>query len=520
MFILASILSLLATCPIQDPDTNWLTYNGDLAGRRYSPLKQITRANVGKLREVARFETGQDASFQTGPVVVNGTMFVTTFSHTYAINAVTGKLKWKDVADVKKQGIANNRGVAYDDGRVFRGYGNGDIVAFDAATGNRIWTKKVGHPELGESMPIAPIAWQGHVFIGNAGGDNKGVTGHIYALDEKTGEQAWKFDTVPTSGPAADTWKNKNLPPAGGATWSTYSIDTSTGVLYASVGNPAPDFDLSLRPGDSLYTDCVIAIDANTGKLLAYVQPTKHDQHDWDIAAAPVVIKTNAGRSFIAAGGKDGMLYGIDNRKVVGGDASLMSILYSTPVTRRLNVDAPLNSKVSTRFAPGSQGGMEWNGPCYDPDSNLIFTPATDWPVSVKLAPKAKIIATKDGEVWSGASDDSFGTKDKQWGGYLTAVDADSGKVRWKYKSASPIIAGVTATAGGVVFSAEVTGEFRAFDSATGRILWHHHLGRSCGGGIVSYSVDGQQYIAVAAGAISFLWPTKPATAEIVIYRL
>ena len=138
----------------------------------------------------------------------------------------------------------------------------------------------------------------------------------------------------------------------------------------------------------------------------------------------------------------------------------------------------------------------------------------------MKLAPKAKIIATKDGEVWSGASDDSFGTKDKQWGGYLTAVDADSGKVRWKYKSASPIIAGVTATAGGVVFSAEVTGEFRAFDSATGRILWHHHLGRSCGGGIVSYSVDGQQYIAVAAGAISFLWPTKPATAEIVIYRL
>lgn len=505
----------------QDDGSNWPSFNRTLAGDRFSPLAEINATNVANLRQVGSFKTGVETSFQTGPVVIDGTLYCTTYKHTYAIDAVTGRMKWKDVASAPKGGLGSHRGVAYLDGKVFRGYSNGFVAAFDASNGKRMWTKRIANAKLGETVPMAPIAWDGKLFVGNAGGDNYGVTGRVYALDAESGDQIWRFDTVPKSGPAADTWENKAIPPAGGATWTSYSLDSENGILYVSTGNPAPDFAIKLRPGANLYTNCLVALDAKTGKLLAYVQPTKNDEHDWDLSAAAALITTKGGKKLAAVGGKDGILYGIDTSKASGGNGGTMPILYSTPVTRRFNVSQRLSESKFTRFAPGPQGGVEWNGPAYDPNSNLVLTPAIDWPSSVKLAPAKAILGAKPGQAWAGSHDGGFGTMDKVWGGYLTALDADTGDVKWKFKVPTPLVAAVTPTAGDVVFFADINGDVRAFQTSTGKALWRHRVSGPCGGGIVSYQVGGKQYVAVAAGMNSPIWrPTKGTTASIVIFAL
>jgi len=523
--IFAAAALLLPTLALPIDDADWETFNRDLRGTRHSPLNDINTTNVSRLRRVADFETGVTTSFQTGPVVVNGTLFCTTFKHTYAIDAVSGRMRWKDVASLPLMGLGSHRGVAYEGGRVFRGYNHGWMVALDASSGRRLWSTKIADPKGGESIPMAPIAWDGKVFVGNAGGDNYAVTGRIYALDAATGRQLWRFDTVPKTGPAADTWENKSLPPAGAATWTTYSLDPDAGILYACAGNPAPDFAIGLRPGRNLYSNCMLAIDARTGELLAWIQPTRNDFHDWDLSAAPALITTAGGRKMAALGGKDGFLYGILNGSLndsMRADPNALQILFQTPVTRRFNTETPFNTRTFTRFAPGSQGGVEWNGPAYNPETNFIYTPAIDWPTAVKLAPRSELINKKKGDSWSGAHDGGFGKLDPptSWGGYLTAIDADTGKKIWTYRAPTPLVAAATSTAGGIVFSADLLGDVRAFNARTGQILWRDRIGRPIGGGIVTYEVDGEQYVAVAAGMSSGIWPTPKTTAKIVIYRL
>ena len=522
---LALATLLLPALALSIDDADWETFNRDLRGARHSPLSDINLDTVANLRRTATFETGVTTSFQTGPVVVDGTLFCTTYKHTYAIDAVTGRLKWKDVASLPMMGLGSHRGVAYTDGKVFRGYNHGWMTAMDASSGRRLWSVKLAEPKRGESIPMAPIAWDNMVFVGNAGGDNYAVTGRVYALDAETGRQIWRFDTVPKSGPAAATWENKNLPPAGAATWTTYSLDPDEGILYACAGNPAPDFAIGLRPGRNLYSNCMLAIDARTGELLAWIQPTRDDFHDWDLSAAPALFTSRGGKRMAALGGKDGYLYGIMNgniAKSMRADADTMEIHFRTPVTRRFNTETPFNTRTFTRFAPGSQGGVEWNGPSYDSASNLIFTPAIDWPTAVKLASTASLIAKKPGDSWSGAHDGGFGKLDPptSWGGYLTAIDADTGQKAWTYRSPTPLVAAVTSTGGGLVFSADLHGDVRAMNSRTGQILWRDRIGRPIGGGIVTYEVDNVQYVAVAAGMSSAIWPTPKSTAQVVIYRL
>lgn len=520
-----------------DRGADWMTYNRTLQGDRYSPLKEITAANVRKLRPVATFDTGETVSFQTGPIVIDGTMYFTTYQTTYAIDAATGRRKWKRSHAVKQPGLGAHRGLAYASGVVFRGFNDGHFTAIDARTGALVWDKVISDAAKGESLPMAPIAWDGKVFVGNAGGDNFGVTGRVYALDAKTGKQIWVFNTIPDSGPAAATWtkKSPSNPPTGGALWTTFSLDPANGVLYVPTGNVAPDFAEALHPGESLYTSCILALDARSGTLLGYVQPVKHDFHDWDMAAAPAIVETRGGRQMALAGGKDGLLYGIDRtgvsaaaKKGAGTQsasdsaaAGTLPILYRTAVTRRINVKTPLSDKHFTRFAPGSQGGMEWNGPAYDPELNLVFTPVTDWATSVKLAPTSKLVG-QSGKSWSGAFDAGFGRQDpkSQWGGYLTALNADTGVIRWQLRTPTPLISGVTPTAGGLVFCGDLNGQFSAHDARTGKSLWSHNTGQPIGAGVITYQVGGRQYVAVAAGLKAPIWPVKVGTARVVIYRL
>jgi alcohol dehydrogenase (cytochrome c) len=496
---------------------NWASYNHTLDSQRFSPLDQINTGNVHSLRQHCTFDLGETANFQSGLVVVDGVLYVTSDQFTYAFDAATCDVLWQHHYDdytPNPEGLQVNRGVAYADGRVFRGVNDGNLYAHDAATGEVLWRAPAANPEIGETLPAAPIAWDGLVFIGQAGGDITGVRGRMMAFDAENGDRVWSFDLVPMTGPGAETWpaSTDENPRTGGATWTSYTLDVANGLLYVPAGNAAPDFDIAARPGLNLYTNSLVILDAETGALQAFYQLTPHDYHDWDLAAAPALFTSAGGKRLAAAAGKDGYLYVIE---LAAGE-----LIYNVPLTTIFNVDAPL-TPAGTRFCPGTQGGVEWNGPAWHPDLNLIFVGAVEACSTVKLLPSPP--ATETGMPFTHGSsvETPFGEIDpvSEWRGWLTAIEADSGEVIWQYASSMPLLAGVTPTAGGVVFAANIGGEFFAFDAETGEQLFTENLGQPIAGGIITYMVDGTQYVAIAAGMNSQLWQTEGA-AQVVVYAL
>ncbi|MEO7042979.1 MAG: PQQ-binding-like beta-propeller repeat protein, partial [Gemmatimonadaceae bacterium] len=486
-----------------DAAADWPAYNNDPAGIRYSNLAQVNVSNVASLVPACKFVSDEQTPMQSGPVVIGGTMYLTSAINTYAIDAATCKLRWRHTYNYSPKpdyDLKTNRGVAYldtpDGPRLYRGANDGRVYALDATSGKEVWNVLAGDVKKGETFPAAPIAWHGLVYIGNAGGDNFAVTGRMMAFDARTGARVWSFDLVPRSGPASQTWpaETDSVPRGGGTTWTSYTLDTLAGAIYIPTGNAAPDFLQEVREGDDLYTYSVIALDVKDGALLHNYQLLKRDFHDWDIAAAPLLVTTRAGRRIVSEAGKDGHLYAVDR---MSGQ-----ILYSTPVTTLLNTTTPLTES-GTRFCPGVQGGVEWNGPAYSSSSNMLYVGSVDWCSTVRLDPPDKL-KNKLGIPWTGSAKliNPFGVMDSLSlrRGWLTAVDADDGTVKWRYASPSPVVAGVTATAGGLVFAANLSGDVMAFDQRDGAIRFRYNTGQPIGGGIVSYSVSGKQYIAIASG--------------------
>lgn len=512
------------------PPGDWWTYNRSLSGDRYSPLTEINDKNVGNLKQVCAFDGGEPVSFQSGIVAVNGTLYFTVFDSTYAIDGATCAQKWRRKREEPDTFLNVNRGIGYADGRVFRGTGDGHALALDAANGTMLWDVTIADPKKGESVPMAPIAWQGLVFIGNAGGDNYGVTGRVYALDAKSGAERWKFETVPSSGPARATWPaaSADNPPTGGATWTSYALDEASGILYVTTGNVAPDFMAAMHPGDNLYANSLLALEARTGKLIAWVQPVKEDFHDWDLAAGPVLLTSKSGKRLIAAGAKDGHIYGVDRsavRSTAGAepDARALVVRTKTLTTTRENADTPLTTERLTRFCPGSQGGIEWNGPAWHPGLGLLYANAIDWCTSVKLMPREKMKGGP-GMPWTGMDHPqlAFGVQDpvERWKGWITAADAETGAVRWRVQTPKPMVAGITATAGGLVFTGDLDGNVLAYDAADGKELWRSGTRKPIGGGVIAYTAGGKQHIAVAAGLNSPIWPVKGGPARVLVYGL
>lgn len=530
----ASIIVALvaATGASAGPEDGWPSYNRTLTSERFAPHDQINRANVKDLKVVCTYDTGIVTSFQTGPLVVDGVLYGTTETDTFAIDAGSCAERWRIHEDVPPSYLKVNRGVAYLDGKLFRGLQDGRVVAYDAATGKRLWAQRIADSTKGESVPAAPIAWSGLVFVGNAGGDNYGVRGRMHALDAATGRIIWSFDMVPAEHPAqkssapaaragtpearqSASWGNaSDVPIAGGGTWTSYTLDPESGLLYVPGGNPAPDFVPSLRRGENLYASSVVVLDARTGTYRAHYSLVPEDFHDWDVAAAPVVTTTKSGKLRMLAAPKDGYLYGYD--------LGTGKRLYRTPITTIENTTAPLTPE-GTRFCPGSQGGSEWNGPAYDPKRNLVYTGTVDWCTTVVVAPDAKVKSVSVGQPWSGAGDENiFGKQDPQerWRGWLTATDADSGEVRWKFEAPAPILSAVMPTAGGIVLFGDMATQLYALDAEIGKQLWSKKLDGALGGGIISYLVAGQQRIGVVSGANSPIWPVPQATAKIVLFGL
>jgi alcohol dehydrogenase (cytochrome c) len=514
-FAAALCTALMSTTPTsqaaQETDAGWAMYNGGYDGTRYSPLTQINTKNVASLQEVARFQIPETLSFQSNPVVVGDTMFITTLKSTYAIDARTGKQRWARIHEMKNPGPGRlGRGVAYADGRVFRGLADGHLVAMDAKTGKVIWDV-VGAGNPGEFYTSAPIIWEKRVYIGNAGSDY-GAIGHIRTFDAATGRMLWNFDTVASTGEAGKTWPDDaGKVRAGGGTYSSYALDTEAGLLYSPVGNPGPDFVKEYRPGDNLYTSSVVMLDARTGELKGYQQLVKNDFHDWDVAASPILFTSKAGRKMVAAAGKNGYVYGFS--------PDLREVFFKIPVTRIENVEAPITPE-GTRFLPGTQGGTNWYGPSYSPPLNALFVPTIDWATTLKLGaletlkhdPPKPFIGSANG----------FGEQDPkdQRFGHITAVDADSGKVLWKYDTDTPMVASVTPTAGGVLLTADTHGNFLAFDAASGQVLLKKDLQDPIGGGVITYMLGGTQYVAVAGGMKNPIVQTESGPAWVAIFRM
>ena len=513
---------------------DWPSYNRTLAGDRFSPLTQIDRTNVGSLQQVCAYALPEPTSLQTGPLVIEGTLYFTTEEGSYAVDAATCQERWKSIRPLAKGSFGRvNRGFAYLDGRLFRGTQDGYVLALSAETGKTLWEVRIDVAGPGVTVPMAPIAANGTVFIGNAGGDQAGVTGHVYAMDAATGAVRWRFDVIPDTPSVRATWQlPSGHPISGGGLWTSLSYDETNDLLYAPAGNPAPDFDIETRQGDNLYTNAIIAIDAKTGRLVAYNQIVKRDNHDWDVSAAPALVTTASGRQIVASANKDGLLSVLDRSRLStarpveatsgGADADLsaaLPLLFAVPTTRRENVDVPLSRERRTRFCPGTLGGTEWNGPAFHPQLNTLYVGAVDWCSHVTVAAKDAPVP-KQGEVWLGTRESLFEVLE-DWStarGRLTAVDADSGTARWQFDAPKPILAGVTATAGGLVFAADLAGNVYAFDAANGAQLWRVSTGQPIGGGIASYSAAGRQLIAVASGVNNPIWPSPATVSSIIVY--
>jgi alcohol dehydrogenase (cytochrome c) len=488
--------------------SDWLYHTHDYTGRRYVDLSQITPANAGRLQVACAYQVGDLGYFQTGPIVYRGVMFLTTVHTTAAIDATTCRERWRHTWEPLATEVwPNQRGVAIKDGRVVRGTSDGYLFALDAATGEPLWTRRVADASLGETITMPPMIFEDLVLIGPAGSENN-ISGWVGAFRLADGAPVWRFQTVPGAGePGNEDWPNPaNIPLGGGAVWTPLALDPEKREVYVAVTNPAPDLPAHLRPGPNLYTNSIVALDVDTGNLKWYEQLVPNDAHDWDLTQVSPLFEAEIrgqSRKLVATVGKDGILRVLDRET--------RERLTETPITTQKNVDVPL-TKDGVLVCPGVLGGVEWNGPAYNPGTNLLYVNAVDWCTTFALEDSVRFV---EGEMYLGGTVDLAETSQ----GWLTAVDASTGDVAWRYRSERPMVSAVTTTGGGLVFTGELDGDFMALDARSGEVLYRFNTGGSIGGGVVSYAIGGKQYVAVAAGRAS-LWFGPEGAPTIFVFAL
>jgi len=479
---------LCANAQEATPGSQWLSNNNHLDGQRFSPLKEITPANASQLHEICRVQIDVPTTFHAGLVVADGVIYTNTALETVALDATTCAVRWKHTYEPEETRYSpSSRGLAVLNGRVFRGTGDARLLALDAATGKLLWKTVIGSPRVGESATAAPLAWGGVVYMAIAGSE-LGARGRVMAYDAQTGRELWRFNTIPMGKETgAETWKRpKTAKTGGGGVWGSMSLDVTTGELFVPVGNPWPDIDKAYRPGSNLFTDSIVSLDARTGALLWWHQVTPEDWEDKDLVAAPVVYRDGQGRDLLVFAGKDGYVRALDR--------DTRQEVFHTPVTTVVTSPA-MPSASGIRTCPGYAGGVEWNGPALDPLNNTLVTGSVDVCFIVKLG-KTKYSAT---EANFGGTVEPDGPAT----GWVTAVDADTGQVRWKYHAEKPVVAGVTPTAGGVTFTGDLNGNLLVFNSKTGELVNNVKTGGALAGGVVTYEAGNKQYVAFASGNVS-----------------
>ena len=486
---------------------NWLTYYGAYDGQRYSALDQVHAGNVKALRPAWVFQAGviglianpATYSFEVAPLAVDGVMFVSGWDgYVWALNAATGELLWQYKHSVPLDvplccGNAN-RGVAVAQGKVFVAAANGHLVALDAGSGKPVWDQVFVDVRAGESATLAPLVVKSLVIVGSSGAEY-GVRGHIDAFDMDTGTRVWRRYNVPKPGePGSETWRGAAWATGGGSAWITGTYDPALDLMYWGTGNPGPDFDGSVRPGDNLYTSAVVALDPDDGTLRWHYQWTPHDVWDYDGINENILFE-QGGRKLLAHFDKNGYLFILDRTngtlvhatpfgRVTWGDIE--------PKTGRVTVKAT-PTPAGTLICPGPAGLKEWPHATYSPKTGLLYTPVVEACGVFKLKPTT----FREGmPYWGG---EASVTGQEQWG-HVKAFDPATGQEVWSWRHDHPMVASVLATAGDLVFTGTPKGEFIALHARTGALLWRFQTGSGIHSNPVTYAVNGQQFIAVPTG--------------------
>jgi glucose dehydrogenase len=541
---------------------DWSLYGSDYNNQRFSPLNQINSDNVKNLTLAWKYKTGKKNTFQTNPLVKDGVMYITApFNDVIALNAASGKEIWRYQHKLKSDNFCcgpANRGPALANGKVYTVTIDGRLIALDQADGKVIWDKAITDTSLGTaeninavinvkefegaiqtgqtgySANLAPQVYDGVIYIGITGagyglhleqekdgeqvlsvgsfsGGGHGLRGFTVAYDAETGEELWRWYSVPKQGwegqwttqldygpklnrdiekekeifkKHSDTWKL-----GGGSIWTTPAIDTELGLMYIGTGNPSPQMDGSTRPGDNLYTVSLVALELKTGKLRWYYQQVPHDRWGYDVASPPILFNYDDNGKTIKAIGQASKLgwFFIHDRQTG------KLIRKSEPFISQENLFA-LPSKEGTRIVPGTLGATSWSPVAYNPNSKMAYIAGTYQPslfISRQLTPQ-------DGRPWESYTFFQK-TGEPDWGTF-TAINVKTGKIAWQNKIDDPMVGGTLTTAGEIVFTGEGNGNFNAFDANTGKTLWQYNAEYGVNAPPITYSINGKQYITVAAG--------------------
>jgi alcohol dehydrogenase (cytochrome c) len=496
-----------------DKDSNnWLLYGRDYSTTRYAPIQEIDQSNVHKLVPKWQLSFGVLDGQDSQAVAVNGTVYVTSsYNRVWALDGRTGEIKWKYERDLPADVFPElccdvvNRGVAVYKNKVYLATLDAHLVALDNDTGKVVWDQKIGDYTNAESLTLMPMALRGKIIVGTSGAEY-GVRGYITARNADTGEEVWKTYTIPAAGePGSDTWGGESYKYGGGSAWITGSYDPESNVLYWPVGNPGPDFDRHVRPGDNLYTNTTLALDPDTGKLKFYFQYTPNDPYDYD-GVNEVILADVDGKKVWLHGDRNGHLYSIDrttgrcNWVVPLGRVNWVKE-FGPNCRPVLNPEKDVTyDKVTYDIAPTLDGGKEWHPMSYSPRTHLVYVPTYNFSMDLQ----AKKLEWKRGQWYLGAKVIHFNPGN----GAVKAFNAADGKLVWSLPQSTPATGGLLSTAGGLVFYGDPEGIFRAVRDDTGEALWAYNVGTGVHGNPTTYTVEGKQYVAIVVGpGGGGLWP-------------
>ncbi len=470
----------------QSESASWLTYSRDYRSYRHSPLKQINATNVHTLRAAWVYQIKRPGWIEATPIVADGVMYITEPPSTVtALDVRTGRSLWSWTPLMPDKLIHHgfppvNRGVAILNQTVYVGTLDAHLYALDSKSGAVRWKVKLGENKSGYAITVAPLAIKDKIIIGISGGE-AGIRGFLDAYDSKTGEPVWRFYTVPGEGePGNETWGGDSWKTGGGPTWITGSYDPDLNLLYWGVGNPGPDWNGDMRPGDNLYTCSLIALDPDSGELKWYFQFTPHDTHDWDANQTPILVDLNVNgkqRKCIATANRNGFYYLLDR---TNGDFILGKTFAKQTWASGLNEDgSPIvlpntePTEEGVLIYPSLQGATNWASPAYHPEHKLFYIAVREmgsyyYKTDVEYEPGAPFLGGGE-QALSG--DNAYGA--------VRALDVRTGERKWEFKVTTPLWVGVMSTAGNLVFGSTNEGNFYALHAKTGEPLWDFQLGAS-----------------------------------------
>jgi len=510
----ASIFIDVAPAELQSRslDANWLTYNGDYSGRRYSTLSQINVNNVVQLRAEWVFHAANSDRLEVTPVVVGGIMFATAANDTFALDARDGRTIWHH-SRPNSEGLIDDasrhisRGVAVWHSRIYRQTDNAHLLCLDARSGHLIWDVAYADWNQNYGATAAPLVVKDKVIVGTSGGDD-GVRGFIAAYDALTGKLAWRFWTIPGPGEfGSESWPGDLYLHGGGTAWMSGSYDSDLNLLYWGTSNPAPDFEGSVRPGDDLYTDCVLALDPDSGKLKWYFQFTPHDLFDYDATETPMLIDAaykGERRKLLVEASRNGFIYVLD--RATG------EFLSASPFVSKLNwakgVDAqgrPMLTNIQptregTRICPGFGGATNWYSPSYNESTRLVYFLALEECETFFMKPEK----FKEGQTFYSTGTKRIPTETSQK--ILLAYNLETQSFAWRYPQTGHAHSsgGTMTTAGGLLFFGDDANSFEGLDARSGKPLWHFNTGQNFSASPMTYAISGKQFVAVAAGSDIF----------------